>query len=739
MGILDFLISNHTKPQSSDPVVNILALSELQKSAELRGSPVEQLLQAQAPIMLIDASGVIVYLNQTLIHLFQQHTAAFNQYAAKVQLDKLINQSLQNFLQNCGATNRGQGYVLQLGLVLLQVDLIALHDRAGNKTGQVAQWQDLTITSRHECLAAAIDQQYACCVLSLDGTVQMSNIHWQQLLGAESQGKPINQLLAGSAQQQQSLAIAFNQAKQGKTSNVDISGTTAHGHIAWLAATLIPQLDQQGRVLCVHLYARNITEEKLRQIDQQGQMVAISRSSAVIEFTLDGTILTANNNFLGAVGYELKEIQGKHHSMFVTPEYRNSSEYQSFWQRLKSGEFFSDEYLRVAKGGREIWIQASYNPIFDSDGKPFKVVKYATDITQRKLVVNEIKRVMLSLSEGDLTTHLKHTFTGEFTELGQAISSFIDHLKHTIEDISAAANTIQNAASEISTGSTDLSSRTEQQASNLEETASSMEELTGTISQNTNNAKQANLLAASATEVAVNGGELIDKVVHTMSSINESSQKISDIIGVIDGIAFQTNILALNAAVEAARAGEQGRGFAVVASEVRNLAQRSANAAKDIKALISDSVGKIRQGNELVEQSGSTMKQIVTSIKRVNDLMAEISAASVEQATGIEEISRAVNQMDEMTQQNAALVEESAAAAENLLHQADQLNAHVATFKLADSAQPRAYSNAPSVHPKARPALAARSAKSSSARPQTPPKPARLQTESTAQDEWESF
>ena len=224
-----------------------------------------------------------------------------------------------------------------------------------------------------------------------------------------------------------------------------------------------------------------------------------------------------------------------------------------------------------------------------------------------------------------------------------------------------------------------------------------------------------------------------------MSSINESSQKISDIIGVIDGIAFQTNILALNAAVEAARAGEQGRGFAVVASEVRNLAQRSANAAKDIKALISDSVGKIRQGNELVEQSGTTMKQIVTSIKRVNDLMAEISAASVEQATGIEEISRAVNQMDEMTQQNAALVEESAAAAENLLHQADQLNAHVATFKLADSAQPRAYSNAPTVHPKARPALAARSAKSSSARPQTSPKPARLQTESTAQDEWESF
>ncbi len=737
MGFLDFFITHNSTPESSEPVANILALSELQKSAVLKGSAVEQLLQAQSPMMLIDANGVIVYLNSALQDLLQQYATTFNQYATKVQLDRICNQSLQNLLQNCGVASTEQGYVLQMGAVCLQIELKQLCDRAGNKTGQVAKWRDLTKTSQDACLASALDQQYVCCVLNLDGIVQSINQNWQLLLGAESQGKAISQLLTGSAQQQHALTQALTQAKHGTIGNLEISCLNAHGQIIWLATTVCPQRDPLGRLICIHLYARNMTEEKLRQIDQQGQMVAISRSSAVIEFTLDGTIVTANDNFLGAIGYELKEIQGKHHSMFVTPEYRQSAEYQSFWQRLKSGEFFSDEYLRIAKGGREIWIQASYNPIFDSDGKPFKVVKYATDITQRKLVVNEIKRVMLSLSEGDLTTELNHQFTGDFAELGLAISSFIKHLKHTIEDISAAANTIQNAASEISTGSTDLSSRTEQQASNLEETASSMEELTGTISQNTNNAKQANLLAASATEVAMNGGQLIDKVVNTMSSINESSQKIADIIGVIDGIAFQTNILALNAAVEAARAGEQGRGFAVVASEVRNLAQRSANAAKDIKALISDSVGKIRQGNELVEQSGTTMKQIVTSIKRVNDLMAEISAASVEQATGIEEISRAVNQMDEMTQQNAALVEESAAAAENLLHQADQLNAHVSTFKLATSTQPRLQSAMPSHH--ARLASTTRVAKAPMTRPKAMPKPARLQTEHTAKDEWESF
>lgn len=739
MDFLDFLSTKNAKAKHLEPIAGILALSELQKSAELKGSAVEQLLQSIPPTMLIDADGVIVYLNRALHTFLKQYTDTSNLYAAKIQPDQLINQSLQNLLQNCGAASSGQGYVLQFGGIRLQIEVTQLHDRAGNKTGQLAKWQDLTTASRHECLAAAIDQQYACCVLSLDGTVQSINLNWQHLLGTESLGKAINQLLAGSSQQHQSLTQAFTQAKQGKIGNLDISCLSPHGQITWLAATLIPQLDLQGHLIFIHLYARNITEEKLHQIDQQGQMVAISRSSAVIEFTLDGTIVTANNNFLAALGYDLKEIQGKHHSMFVTPEFRNSTEYQSFWQRLKNGEFFSDEYLRVAKGGREIWIQASYNPIFDSDGKPFKVVKYATDVTKRKLVVNEIKRVMLSLSEGDLTTELNHTFTGDFAELGQAISSFIKHLKHTIEDISAAANTIQNAASEISTGSTDLSSRTEQQASNLEETASSMEELTGTISQNTNNAKQANLLAASATEVAVNGGQLIDKVVNTMNSINESSQKISDIIGVIDGIAFQTNILALNAAVEAARAGEQGRGFAVVASEVRNLAQRSANAAKDIKALISDSVGKIRQGNELVEQSGTTMKQIVTSIKRVNDLMAEISAASVEQSTGIEEINRAVNQMDEMTQQNAALVEESAAAAENLLHQADQLNAHVATFKLTESVQHRLKNSTHNPHQAARPGLAARSAKAPIARPKATLRPARFQAENTAEDEWESF
>jgi methyl-accepting chemotaxis protein len=298
--------------------------------------------------------------------------------------------------------------------------------------------------------------------------------------------------------------------------------------------------------------------------------------------------------------------------------------------------------------------------------------------------LGEVNRVLGAITKGDLTEKITADYSGTFGELKNYCNDTTASLSEIIGDIRVAADTIFTASSEIASGNADLSSRTEQQAANLEETASSMEELTSTVKLNADNAKQANVLAEKASTVAIEGGELIQQVVATMNAINESAQKISDIIGVIDGIAFQTNILALNAAVEAARAGDQGRGFAVVASEVRTLAQRSANAAKDIKGLISDSVSKIENGNALVGKSGNTMKEIVVSIKRVNDIMAEIASASGEQSTGIEEISTAVSQMDEMTQQNAALVEEAAAAAESLQSQADQLTQSVAVFRLAD-------------------------------------------------------
>ncbi|MCC7182564.1 MAG: PAS domain-containing protein [Rhodocyclaceae bacterium] len=601
--------------------------------------------------------------------------------------------------------------------------------------------------------------------------------------------------------------------------------------------------------------------------DLQGQIAAINRSQAVIEFELDGTIVTANDNFCKALGYSLDEIRGRHHRMFVVPGYAESKEYREFWEKLNRGEFDGGQYLRIGKGGKEVWIQATYNAVLDEQGKPVKVVKYATDITAGKLAelaareressmaaenmriknaldkcttnvmianaaneivymnesvaemlgrneselrkvlpqfdsrrllgssmdvfhrnprhqqdllaslkgthrtqikvgglsfrltanpivgasgervgtvvewadrtqevgvenevagivdaavagdfsqrievagkdgffrqlaeginrlmdvsstgLAEVVRVLGALAKADLTQTIDNHYEGTFGQLKDDSNATVQRLSEIIGQIRDAAQAIDTAASEIASGNTDLSQRTEEQASSLEETASSMEELTATVKQNAENARQANQLAATASEVAVKGGTVVSQVVSTMSSITESSKKIVDIISVIDGIAFQTNILALNAAVEAARAGEQGRGFAVVASEVRNLAQRSAAAAKEIKTLIGDSVEKVEVGSKLVESAGKTMEDIVGSVKRVTDIMGEITAASMEQSSGIEQVNQAIMQMDQVTQQNAALVEEAAAAAESMKTQAAQLAETVGIFALSGQA-----------------------------------------------------
>jgi methyl-accepting chemotaxis protein len=296
--------------------------------------------------------------------------------------------------------------------------------------------------------------------------------------------------------------------------------------------------------------------------------------------------------------------------------------------------------------------------------------------------LGEVGRVLREVADGDLTQRVQGKFHGRFAQLQADANQTGERLQGLIGQIRQSAEAINTAAREIASGNADLSQRTEEQASSLQETASSMEELTSTVRQNAENARQANQLAIGASEVAVRGGNVVAEVVTTMNAIHESARKIVDIISVIDGIAFQTNILALNAAVEAARAGEQGRGFAVVATEVRNLAQRSAAAAKEIKSLISDSVEKVDAGTRLVDQAGATMQEVVGSVKRVTDIMAEITAASLEQSSGIEQVNQAVTQMDEVTQQNAALVEQAAAAAESLEEQAQMLAQACAVFRL---------------------------------------------------------
>ncbi|MGK5079003.1 methyl-accepting chemotaxis protein [Janthinobacterium sp. HLX7-2] len=345
--------------------------------------------------------------------------------------------------------------------------------------------------------------------------------------------------------------------------------------------------------------------------------------------------------------------------------------------------------------------------------------------------------VAQKVAAGELTSHVVVEGKDETSALQQALKDMNESLVKTVSDVRHGTETITVASREIASGNADLSARTETQASSLEETASSMEELTSTVKQNADNARQANQLAVSASSVAEQGGSVVAQVVDTMGSIKDSSRKIVDIIGVIDGIAFQTNILALNAAVEAARAGEQGRGFAVVASEVRNLAQRSAGAAKEIKSLIGDSVDKVEAGSRLVDEAGQTMGLIVTSIRQVADIMGEITAATQEQSHGIEEVNQAIAQMDQMTQQNAALVEEAAAAAESMQDQAQKLADAVSIFKLGGESPVQAAAPGPARVP--RPALKAASSKpvAQAAKAVAPP-PAKKRA-AAGGDDWEEF
>ena len=541
---------------------------------------------------------------------------------------------------------------------------------------------------------AAIGKSQGVIEFTMDGNVITANDTFLNILGyslTEATGQPHSAFVESGYRGSAEYKEFWAKLNRGEYDAGVYKRIGKGGREVWIQASYNPILDLNGKPFKVVKYATDVTAERLKNADFEGQIAAIGKSQGVIEFTMDGNVITANDTFLNILGYSLTEATGQPHSAFVEPGYRGSAEYKEFWAKLNRGEYDAGVYKRIGKGGREVWIQASYNPILDLNGKPFKVVKYATDVTaqvnaSRVLAeaVAETKQVVSAAKEHDLTQSISlEGKTGEVADLCAGVNSLIENMAEIITQIKEASDTINTAAGEISAGNNDLSQRTEEQASSLEETAASMEELASTVKQNSQNAKQASLLAVEASSVADKGGSVVEQVIATMSDISASSSKIEDIISVIDGIAFQTNILALNAAVEAARAGEQGRGFAVVASEVRNLAQRSASAAKEIKQLIADSVERVNTGTKLVQEAGDTMQEIVSSVGRVTGIMEEISVASTEQSTGIDQVNSAVAQMDEVTQQNAALVEQAAAASESLLDQADSLMRNVSMFKLS--------------------------------------------------------
>ncbi|CUX44143.1 methyl-accepting chemotaxis protein [Agrobacterium genomosp. 13] len=456
------------------------------------------------------------------------------------------------------------------------------------------------------------------------------------------------------------------------------------GREIWIEASYNPVF-RRGKPVKVVKIATDITARELMAAEDAGKIDALSRAQAIIEFSPDGEVLTANENFLAALGYSLAEVQGRHHSMFCEPAYTQSADYAQFWKRLAGGDLVADEFMRLGKGGRRVFIQASYNPIFDLNGRVFKVVKFATDVTGRVENVEKLAQSLTELAEGDLSQSIDKPFIPSLERLRTDFNAASEKLKKAMTLVSENAGAISSGSNEIRSAADDLARRTEQQAASIEETAAALEEITTAVNDSSRRAEEAGKIVARARDHAEHSGQVVRDAIGAMDQIEKSSREISNIIGVIDEIAFQTNLLALNAGVEAARAGEAGKGFAVVAQEVRELAQRSATAAKEIKSLINASGAQVENGVGLVTRAGSALQEIAAQVRDINTNVVAIVDAAREQSTALAEINQAVNTVDQGTQQNAAMVEEQTAASHSLAREAAALFELLGQFRFDDT------------------------------------------------------
>jgi methyl-accepting chemotaxis protein len=531
----------------------------------------------------------------------------------------------------------------------------------------------------------AISKSQAIIEFNLDGTVLAANPNFLQVLGydlSEIVGQHHRLFVDAVYAKSPEYQMFWDRLRRGEFDAAQYKRIAKGGREVWIQASYNPVFDANGNPVKIVKFAADVTAQKLAAADAQGQLAAMSKSQAVIEFNMAGEVLTANENFCSALGYHLEEIKGRHHRMFVEPAYASTADYREFWDRLSRGEYQSAEYLRIGKGGREVWIQASYNPIFDLNGKPYKVVKYATDITGRKAAVNMLGAGLERLADGDLTVRIDTAFVGELEEVRSAFNETVGKFSGIVGQLRRTSGSLKVATGEILSGANDLAERTTKQAAAIEETSAAMDQLSSTVFENAKRADSASAKARAVATTAEQGGKVMTQANEAMERITASSSKISNIIAMIDDIAFQTNLLALNASVEAARAGDAGKGFAVVAVEVRRLAQSAAGASSEVKALIEQSANEVKGGSKLVSDAADKLSSMLDGVRENSDLVNSIAVASQEQSSAISQVTTAIRQMDEMTQHNAALVEETNAAIEQTEAQASELDRIVEVFQV---------------------------------------------------------
>ena len=567
---------------------------------------------APTNVIFADRDLKIQYMNPASIR-----TLKTIEHLLPVKVEQIVGQSIDIFHKDpahqrkllSSEKNLPHHARISLGPEKLDLSVNAIYDQKKNYAGVMVTWDIMTEKIRLEELnhdyarqIEAVHATRATIEFQPDGTVVTANDLFLKVMGyslAEIRGKKHSMFLGDAERNSAEYPEFWAKLRRGEPQQATFKRITKDGREVWLSAIYNPITDLQGNIYKVVKFASDVTEQNSKLAEQAGQLQAIGKSSAVIEFTMDGTVITANENFLKALGYTLEEVKGKHHSMFVDEEYRRSAAYREFWAKLNRGEYDAAEYKRIGKGGKEVWIQASYNPILDLNGKPFKVVKFATDVTERVKTAKEVEQISKGLASA----------AEELTATSQQMSA-------NAEETSAQANVVSASAEQVD--------------KNLQTVATGSEEMSASIKEIAKNAHESAKVATGAVRVAVETNQIVTK-------LGDSSTEIGQVIKVITSIAQQTNLLALNATIEAARAGEAGKGFAVVANEVKELAKQTAKATEDISR-------KIEAIQADTKNAVVAIAQISDVIKQVNDISNTIATAVEEQHATTNEMARNVGE-----------------------------------------------------------------------------------------------